>query len=388
MMEISKAGIKYFGTILSEQEILEKINSLQECIDKTLFYLVIAGTNTSQVEGISAAGIDPVARKKTALADAEFLLFGPTKNHKYKLPLLSAGVTPALISYSCAKLIRAKINIVPIGLDAQPYFNHIKLEEGRSISANCVSSGQAMPLERVIYLFERGVLIGCSTYEPLFIAESVPGGTTTAQAVMQAFGLNVSKLVGSSLINPPRQLKDEIISKGLKNANLKNNFDVFDVIAGVGDPFQAFSLGLLIGARKRKRKVILSGGSQMLALLVLALELIKNDQKQELVEQIFVITTNWLVRDNSLNDLLKLIANKHKVDLIGLASCLNFKSSTLKELNDYELGYVKEGVGAGGMSILANLKGFDNKEIINECEINLRKMKVVGQCSSNSENVL
>ena len=387
-MEISGLGMKYFGTELSEREILRKKEILQKCIDKILFYLVIAGTDTCQIDGISAAGIDPVARKTTALADAEFLIFGPTKNHKYKLPLLTAGVTPALISHTCASLIKANIKTVPIGLDATPYFNHIKVEERRSIPANCVSSGQAMPLERVICLYERGVSLGFSRDEPLFLAESVPGGTTTAQAVMQAFGLDVSTLVGSSLLNPPRQLKDEIIAKGLKKANLKNNFDALDVIAGVGDPFQAFSLGLIMGARKQKRTIVLSGGSQMLALLLLSLEFIKNDEKQKFVDQIFVVTTNWLVRDSSLNNLLTLIANKHKVDLIGFASCLNFKSSAHKELNDYELGYVKEGVGAGGMSILAYLKGFDNKEIIKECEINLRKMKVFGQCYSNSKEVL
>ena len=45
------------------------------------------------------------------------------------------------------------------------------------------------------------------------------------------------------------------------------------------------------------------------------------------------------------------------------------------------MGYVKEGVGAGGMSILANLKGFNNGEIVSMCQLNLEKMKELGQIS-------
>ena len=55
-----------------------------------------------------------------------------------------------------------------------------------------------------------------------------------------------------------------------------------------------------------------------------------------------------LVNDNSLSDLLDLINEKHNVDIVGLSSPLNFKSSKYKELKDYELGHVKEGVGAVG----------------------------------------
>jgi len=88
-----------------------------------------------------------------------------------------------------------------------------------------------------------------------------------------------------------------------------------------------------------------------------------------------------LVKDNSLSDLLDLISEKHNVNLLGLASTLNFKSSKYQELTDYEIGYVKEGVGAGGMSILAHLKGFSNEEIVSMCQINLERMKELGQIS-------
>ena len=198
---------------------------------------------------------------------------------------------------------------------------------------------------------------------------------------MEAFGLNVNNLIGSSLLNAPRALKTKVIKAGLLKANLINNFDSLDVIASVGDPFQAFSLGLLIGARSANQSVLLSGGSQMLAIILLALEFIESKDKQKFIEYVFIATTGWLVKDNALNDLLDLISEKHNVNLLGLASPLNFKSSKYKELNDYEIGYVKEGVGAGGMSILALLKGFSIEEIVSRCQINLEMMKGLGQIS-------
>ena len=380
-MQKTYLGIKLFGNKINQKLFFERVDILKKEINNFIFYLVIAGTETSQIEGISAAGINSKARRKTALADAEFLLFGPSKDHKYKLPFLNAGVTPALISYVCSKLICACPIVIPIGIKEKPYFNHLVVENSLAGPAKCLSTGKSMNKERVLSLYKKGFEIGKSTKQSIFISESVPGGTTTAQAVMEAFGLNVNNLIGSSLINPPRALKTKVIKAGLANANLKNKFDSLDVISSVGDPFQAFSMGLLIGARLAKQSVVLSGGSQMLAVILLALEFIDSKDKQEFIEFVFIATTGWLVKDDSLGDLLDLINEKHNVNLLGLASSLNFKSSRYKELSDYEIGYVKEGVGAGGISILALLKGFSNEEIVSRCQINLEKMKDLGQIS-------
>tara|TARA_B100001769_G_C21481717_1_gene280512 strand:- start:128 stop:502 length:375 start_codon:yes stop_codon:yes gene_type:complete len=124
----------------------------------------------------------------------------------------------------------------------------------------------------------------------------------------------------------------------------------------------------------------------MLAVILLALEFIEAKEKQEFIDFVFIVTTGWLVKDNTLSDLLDLITEKHKVNLLGMASPLNFKSSKHKELSDYEIGYVKEGVGAGGMSIFAFLKGFSNEEILSMCQVNLEKMKKLGQISLNEDH--
>jgi len=140
-------------------------------------------------------------------------------------------------------------------------------------------------------------------------------------------------------------------------------------------------MGLLIGVRLANQPVILSGGSQMLAVILLVLELLDEKNKDDFIEDVFIATTGWLLKDNSLNDLLNLINEKYDVNLLGLASPLNFKSSIYKELKDYEMGHVKEGVGAGGISILAFLNGFKNHEIVSLCQQNLEMMKCIGQIS-------
>ena len=140
-------------------------------------------------------------------------------------------------------------------------------------------------------------------------------------------------------------------------------------------------MGLLIGARLANQPVILSGGSQMLAVILLVLELLDAKNKDDFFEDVFIATTSWLVKDNSLGDLLNLINEKYQMNLLGLASPLNFKSSIYKELKDYEIGHVKEGVGAGGISILAFLDGFKNHEIVSLCQQNLEMMKSLGQIS-------
>ncbi len=374
-------GINFFGNGSKTKRELNRINILQKNINNFKIFLVIAGTNTSQIPGISAAGINAKSRRITALADAEFLLKGASKDHKYKLPLLNAGVTPALISHVCSKLINVYPVIVPLGMGVKPEFNHMVVENWDLGPSNCLTTGKSMPKERVINLYKRGLAIGKSSKQPILISESVPGGTTTAQAVMEAYGLSVSNLVGSSLFKAPRDLRRKVVQKGLLNANLKTDFDSFDVVAAVGDPFQAFSMGLLIGARLAKQPVILSGGSQMLAVILLGLEFLGVKKKDNFIEDVFIATTGWLIKDNSLNDLLNLINEKYDVNLLGLASPLNFKSSPYKELKDYEMGHVKEGVGAGGISLLAFLNGFKNDEIVSLCQLNLEKMKGLGQIS-------
>ena len=68
------------------------------------------------------------------------------------------------------------------------------------------------------------------------------------------------------------------------------------------------------------------------------------------------------------------VAKHFKVNILGLASGYRFKDSNQKVLRDYEIGYVKEGVGAGALSLLAQIKGLTQKEMIQRCDIEVSNL--------------
>ena len=158
-MSSTEFGINFFGIESNKKNQLNKIEILKKNVNNFKIFLVIAGTNTSQIPGISAAGINAKSRRKTALADAEFLLKGASKDHKYKLPLLNAGVTPALISHVCSKLINIYPVIVPLGIGVKPYFNHLVVEDRDLGPSNCLTTGKSMTKERVLNLYEKGLAL-------------------------------------------------------------------------------------------------------------------------------------------------------------------------------------------------------------------------------------
>jgi len=121
----------------------------------------------------------------------------------------------------------------------------------------------------------------------------------------------------------------------------------------------------------------LGGGSQMLAVLALALEHVKPACRAKFASEIAIGTTPWLVEEVKTSDqpqssflnLMKVVSDYFDVSLFGFASGLRFLESTKKVLRDYELGYVKEGVGAGAFAFLAQLKGVAIKELVDACEL-------------------
>ena len=69
--------------------------------------------------------------------------------------------------------------------------------------------------------------------------------------------------------------------------------------------------------------------------------------------------------------------SKHfEVDLLGIASGLRFHSSKRQSLRDYELGFVKEGVGAGAVAVRAQVQGASCEELVHDCEMALDAMEI------------
>ena len=213
--------------------------------------LLLAATRTAEQEGISAAGATAAARRTTALADAELLLKGPLVAPSWPLPTLPAGVSPALLSHVVAARLGLQPQVAAMGLMRQPDFDHLRLESPDRGPADCLSSGAAMPLDRVNHLWQQGEQLGAGLQRPLVLAECVPGGTTTAQAVLTALGFEVGDLISGSALQPPQRLKSTLVAQGLQKAGLIEGCRAEAVLAAVGDPFQVVATGLLVGLLDR-----------------------------------------------------------------------------------------------------------------------------------------
>ncbi len=370
------SGVLAFGPGITMSMIHRLTKEWEESLDNFRLVLILAGSLTAEVEGISAAGATSAARRYTAVADAELLLKGPLRLRKWPLPKLEAGVSPALLSHVASSFLGVRPLILTSGLSQEPNFPHVQLDSQSVGPAQCLSSGKAMEIERVNRLIDKGFQIGKSLSKPLLLTECVPGGTTTAYAVMSGLGLSVDGLISGSARKPPFELKKKLVNKGLSNAQLDKKFSPKSLMAAVGDPFQPIAVGILLGARHANQSVLLGGGSQMLAILALALSEVNLDFRSAFVEGVAIGTTSWLLEESlssreTNSSFLKLMneVGKHfKVNLVGLASGLRFKTSTEKVLRDYEKGYIKEGVGAGALTLLAQLKGISSIEFIQSCD--------------------
>lgn len=320
-----------------------------------LFVCVLGFTATGLIPGISAAGATPADRCYTAIADAEFLYNGPDPSPQHALPPLHAGASPVLISRAVVEGQKIPLQILNAGLPQPPAVPCLDLG---GMPAACLSKGQAMPLAAVRQLFQRGCewgerLAARVSDGYLILGECIVGGTTTALAVLTGLGIEASGKVNSSHPTCNHDQKRSVVQAGLRQAALLGVplEDPFALVAAVGDPMQVVVAGMAIAA-SRSCGVLLAGGTQMLAVYALAQAIAKSYAFDWQPTQIVVGTTRWVAEDPT-GDTIGLAQIIGNVPL--LATQLSFATSRYAQLQAYEQGYVKEGVGAGGCAIAASL---------------------------------
>ena len=356
----------------------------RDCWRATRTLVLLAATDTAAVPGISAAGATPEARLGTAAADAELLLQGPGSGRSHALPQLPAGVSPALISHVVLRELGLleRTRVVDLGCPIAAAVPHLRLPALESAGpARCLSSGQALDPNRVAALLQRGRDWGrgWNPAEPLLLAECVPGGTSTALAVLEGLGVGAGGLVSGSLRQPAHGLKAALVRRGLAAAGLAGpgagagtgtGADPLAVLAAVGDPMQALAAGLVGAAAASGAPVLLAGGSQMAAVLALALALAPAAARPALAQRLVVATTAWVAEEpgSDLALLLERIGALWQVRPRLAVADLRFHGCTSPALRDYERGYVKEGVGAGGLALLWQLAGRDPAALAAACD--------------------
>ncbi len=348
--------------------------------------LLLAATDTAAVPGISAAGATPESRRRTAAADAELLERGPQAPPTHALPPLPAGVTPALISHVVLRELGLAPLVVDLGCPVAPAVPHLRLPDPAGAGpARCLSGGRAMDPARVEALLAQGAAWGARPGRPpgapLLIAECVPGGTTTAQAVLTGLGFDVGGLVSGSLPRPAHALKADLVARGLSAAGLLrppaephpsvDGARARRVLAALGDPMQPLAAALVLGAVAADRPVLLAGGSQMAAVLALALALAPEDLRPRLAALTAVATTAWVASEphSDLPLLLQRVGERWGLEPLGFAASLRFHGPLHPALADYERGYVKEGVGAGGLALLWEISGRSPLALARLCDI-------------------
>jgi len=342
--------------------------------------LLLAATDTAAVEGISAAGSTARSRRQTAAADAELLLLGPAGRRRHALPPLPAGVTPALIARVVVEALALQPLVVDLGCAVAPAVPHLRPAGAAAGGpAACLSRGAALDPDRVQALLALGQRWGerlVARGQPLLLAECVPGGTSTAQALLSGLGLAVEGLVSGSLHTPAHGLKASLVRRGLAAAQLPPAAPPARVVAAVGDAMQPLAAALTVAVAGAGVPVLLAGGSQMAAVLALALALAPAPQRAVIAAQAAVVSTAWVAeeRGSDLALLLARLASHWGVQPLAFTASLRFGETCHQALRDYERGYVKEGVGAGGLALLWELRGGDPQALAIACDRACRQL--------------
>ncbi|YAF97438.1 MAG: nicotinate mononucleotide-dependent phosphoribosyltransferase CobT [Nodularia sp. CChRGM 3473] len=335
-----------------------------------VFACVLGFTDTGLIPGISAAGSTPEDRKYTACADAEFLYYGPQRKPLYPLPPLTAGASPVLISRAVVEALNIPVYLFNAGLPQPPAVPAIDLG---GCPAKCLSGGAAMEMTTVHHLFKQGLLWGerlAANIQQgyLILSECVVGGTTTALAILTGLGIDAVGKVNSSHPVCNHAQKWAVVQAGLERMRETRGqgdkgteklspssplIDPLELVAAVGDPMQVVVAGMAIAA-SRSCGILLAGGTQMLAVYALMSAIADAYDLSWQPAAVVVGTTRWVAED-STGGTVDLALNLGKIIPPLFATELSFANSRYPQLQAYEQGFVKEGIGAGAACIAAYL---------------------------------
>lgn len=315
-----------------------------------IFVCVISHTATSEVPGLTVAGANPELVKYTSPADSEFLYYGSCKCINVVPATPDGKPTPALITRAALQLAKIPFLVVDAGAKVKPSIPYVSfgLEPGKNIVKE-----NAMDMQSVRQAFDHGELLGrqlAGLSDLVVVGESIPGGTTTTLAVLNALGIDAKFKVSSSMPENPHDLKNKVVASAIERAGVAfgGMSSPFEAIATFGDPMMPSVAGIAHGTLAGGSKVMLAGGTQMSAIVAILKRLGKP------LQGLCIGTTSYVAQDPS-SDLKGLV--RMASPQVPILSCdLHLGESSKPGLQAFANGFVKEGVGAGGASIAAMLK--------------------------------
>lgn len=304
------------------------------------FILAIGNTDIARIDGISAAGANPDLMVHTPSADAEILTYGrPT--HAPVVPVSPSGCpTPAVVSRAARELLEFESIVIDAGTASPTTAPTVTLpgSAGNDIRESVAVSeaktkfdtareyGQSLPDDEII------------------VAETIPGGTTTAMGVLTALGEQPA--VSSSLPKNPLELKRSVVTDGLEASGLGEGDaagEPLEALRAVGDPVLAAVAGVTVGALESGTDVTLGGGTQMSA----AAALVRHFGNSEHLSQ---TTTSFIAADDTAN--VHTLADTLDIELT--VTDPKFTRTGHPAMDAYVRGEAKEGVGMGGALALVS----------------------------------
>jgi 5,6-dimethylbenzimidazole synthase len=349
---------KHIHTITGDKKLLKSL------IDKPAdFMLMMSYSKTATIEGITQAGLKGLMHL-TPVLDSEYLKYGKLKTIK-KLPKTASGIpTPALITKAIDMLKPfGKKSFIDLGLPTPAKIkskNYHKIDIPPSDKLDIGSGIDAWDV------FSRGIKFAKeyrlkSPY--LIIAESIPSGTTSAQATALALGYEANGLFSSSFANNPTDIKTRIISQALTKA--KDKTDIFDKLSICSDNMLLFTAGF-VSEINSKYPIILAGGTQMACVLMIVNSISKYMGVEFDSSKLILATTKWVAQDTKSD--IKALLNMLDFKIDSFYSDFDFSLSYNPKLKLYDKGEAKEGVGAGGALVYGYLNGLNKTEITNQIQ--------------------
>ena len=344
-------------TITKNKDFIESLRG-----KRAEFLLALCNTKTSNIDGITQAGI-PGKIYLTPTLDSEFLAVGEVRSLG-DVAMTPKGVpTPALITRGIHLLKPfSNISFLDLGLEVKPDLEFFDIFEfGIKPSVN-ISKDKSFDARKV---FKKGHKFGKNykTKEDyIIIGESTPSGTTTAKATALALGYKAKDFFSSSFKNVPDDIREKVIKKALKK--IKKSDGVFKRLGKVSDNMIVFLAGFLLGLKKTK--VILAGGTQMGAVLLVVNSILRESKIEFDSKNIALCTTKWVAEDK--NSDLKALLNLLDLPINSYYADFDFSLSNHPALKLYDEGEAKEGVGAGGALVYGLLNGLSKEDITKKVE--------------------
>ena len=157
----------------------------------------------------------------------------------------------------------------------------------------------------------------------------------------------------------------EYLDNTLKKA-AKEGLDIFEILSSISDNMIIFNAGFILGSQANNQKIILAGGTQMAAVLLVVNSILRSMEGSIDSSNLALCTTKWINKDQDSN--IKALLEQLDFPINAYASDFDFEQSSHPALKLYDEGEAKEGVGCGAALCYAAINGLTKTQVTKKIE--------------------